>query len=378
MKKIENYIQKAKDWTKAILQEGRSNLDLSESESIGFDDVSNKAYEFWREVEIKSFDQKRSWKTLERKIKNTKKTPKVIQLARSWKSVAAILVIGLLGAEGYLIFQDIKNENQGSILSGVSIAYLEIDNNKRIELSSVDTLLLFDEAKAKVDSGKIVYASSEGERELNEYHKINVPRQGEFYVELSDGTKVWINSESSLGFKSKFSDKARFVDLEGEAYFEVAKDATKPFIVRTSNMDVRVLGTEFNVKSYQNDDYTYATLNEGKIRIMAGVQKQDLSPNQQLVFDNATGDMEKREVDASIYSAWVKGTFVFKDERLEDILQTFSRWYDVEVFFLNKGVKDEEFSMSVNRYEDLDVLLRKMEKTGAMTFELNKRALIVK
>ena len=376
MKKIEQYIQKAKDWTKAILQDDPSSPDLSELESKGFHEVSNKAYELWRECEIKSFDQKKSWELVEVKIKSTERTPKLIRLSRRWKSIAAVLVVFLLGAEAFMIFQDLNQEN--SILPGESIAYLEIDRTTRHELGSRDTLLLFDESKAQVDSGKIVYSSSEGKKVRNEYHKINVPRQGEFFVKLSDGTKVWINSESSLGFKSQFSDKARFVDLEGEAYFEVAKDKSRPFIVRTSNMDVRVLGTEFNVKSYENDDYTYATLNEGKIRIKAGDQKQDLSVNQQLVLDNATGDMEKREVDASIYSAWIKGTFVFKDERLEDILEVFSRWYDIEVFYLNDEIRTEEFSMSVNRYENIDVLLRKMEKTGAMTFKLNKRALIVK
>ncbi len=156
MKKIEQYIQKAKDWTKAILQDDPSSPDLSELESKGFHEVSNKAYELWRECEIKSFDQKKSWELVEVKIKSTERTPKLIRLSRRWKSIAAVLVVFLLGAEAFMIFQDLNQEN--SILPGESIAYLEIDRTTRHELGSRDTLLLFDESKAQVDSGKIVYS----------------------------------------------------------------------------------------------------------------------------------------------------------------------------------------------------------------------------
>lgn len=373
--RIEKYIRKAKTYSKSILQGEKKDLHLDNKELEAIDTIESKIYETWREAKVKDFDREESWENS--RVVSSQKKSKTIQLLRHWKSVAAVLVIFLLGTEAYFIVKDIQKEDL-NITPGKSIAYLEIDKNKHIELSSRDTLLLFEEAKAQIDSGSIVYSSTEARTKKNEYHKINVPRNGEYYVELSDGTKVWMNSESSLGFYSKFSDKARIVRLEGEAYFEVSKDKSRPFIVKTGDMDVRVLGTEFNVKSYPNDDHVFTTLKEGKVRVRVNDMNQTLLPNDQLVLNKQTGDIEKRQVNATIYSAWKDGMFVFKDERLEDILQAFSRWYDVEVFYPNSKMKEELFSMRVNRYEDINVILKKMEKTGVVHFELNKNALIVK
>ena len=126
---------------------------------------------------------------------NLKKT-KTIRLHQWWTSVAAVFVIGLLGASAYWILQDALTVEEQLVQPGSSMAYLEIDQQKRIELTSKDTLLLFDKAKAQLDSGRIVYSSAESNLKKNEYHKINVPRNGEFFVTLPDGTKVWVNSDS--------------------------------------------------------------------------------------------------------------------------------------------------------------------------------------
>jgi hypothetical protein len=300
-------------------------------------------------------------------------------LINYWQSAAAVLVIAILGSAGYILFEEFRSVEQEQIfMPGKSIAYLQVDNNKVIELNQVDTLLLFNKTKANLDSGRIVYSQAESTKEAIEYHKINVPRNGEYFVQLSDGTKVWVNSESSIGFKSRFDGKQRIVELSGEAYFEVAKNPDQPFIVRTDNMDIRVLGTHFNVKAYPDEEYTYATLNEGKIRVNKGELNEILAPNQQLALNNSTNEFSKQEVDASIYSAWVKGKFVFKDEKLEDILIALSRWYDIKIFYENARLKEDKFSISVNRYDDINVLLDHLQLTGGINFEISKNALIVK
>lgn len=196
-------------------------------------------------------------------------------------------------------------------------------------------------------------------------------------MQLSDGTKVWMNSESTLKFKSKFTGKQRVVDLEGEAYFEVAKNPKKPFIVRTPNTFLKVLGTKFNVKAYANEDYTYTTLNEGKVKLIMDDKQQFLAPNEQIVFNKRTNEYETKVVDASIYSAWTNGRLVFKDERLEDILSSLSRWYGLSVFYKNVSIKEERFSISVNRYDEIQPLLNHLELTRDIHLRINKSALIV-
>jgi ferric-dicitrate binding protein FerR (iron transport regulator) len=376
MKPIQDHIEKAKNWLHSIL-EGKKISEIPQEDRNDFQSLQTGEYANWRKDTKKYFNKERDWKRLESNLQSKKKS-KTIPLYRYWQSVAAVLVIGLLAAAGYWLYSDMKKVEEQIILPGSSVAYLEIDNQQKIELTAKDSLLLFHDTKAEVDSGRIVYSGAEAKRKKAEYHKINVPRNGEFYVELSDGTKVWVNSASSIGFKSRFDGKYRVVDLVGEAYFEVAKNAEQPFVVRTNNMDVRVLGTHFNIKAYPDETHTYATLNEGKIQVSKGELNEILAPDQQLSLNNSTKEFTREEVDASIYSAWVRGKFVFKDERLDDILNALSRWYDVKIFYQDQNLQDDRFSLSVNRYDDIETLLNHLRLIGGVDFEVNDGVLVVK
>lgn len=381
MDSLENYIRKAKKWADFIRNNKGESLDLNAADLKDIEDLKSGEYEAWRNQQLNLFNEDKIWSSILKQIQPQKAKTKTRRMIHYWQSAAAVLLIGALGSASYFLLQDLSRfEKDQLILPGKSMAYLEINQNKRVELTAKDTLLLFDDSNAKLDSGKIVYsaAAANATEEKNEYHKINVPRNGEFFVQLSDGTKVWVNSESTIGFKSKFDGNTRIVDLVGEAYFEVAKDAGRPFVVKTSNMDVRVLGTHFNVKAYADETYTYATLNEGKVRIKNGNVEEDLLPDEQIVFNNGTKTFEKRNVDASIYSAWANGKFVFKDESLEDILIALSRWYDIKIFYQNTDAKGDKFSISVNRYDDINILLNHLSLTGGVGFELRKNALLVK
>lgn len=375
---VEKYIEKAKKWAKAITNADVESLELNEQETTNLKSLQDGSYEAWRNTHQNKFDEDEVWASIEEQITITKKS-KLIQLLNYWPSVAAILVIGLFAYQAYFIYNNYQRKQMEALFTpGQSQAYLEIDNSKRIELGNLDTLILFKKAEVRLAKEKISYKASKEKEQKNEFHKINVPRNGEYYVELSDGTKVWLNSESTLGFNSRFDGKERVVELSGEAYFEVAKNPNKAFIVRTKKMDVRVLGTQFNVKAYADEDYTYATLNEGKVSVNTADQKIDLLPDEQLIFENASGESTKKQVDAAIYSAWMKGKFVFKDERLEDIMLTISRWYDIKVFFKNPKIKEERFSMSLNRYENISKILEYIEMTESVQFEIKDKALLVK
>ena len=369
----EKYIRKAEKWSEIILtDEG----EINDQDQEVFESVKSGAYANWRNQHKHRFDKQSVKARVDAELQINK--VRKIEISKWWSSVAAILVIGLLIAGGYWIYSDMQSIEEQQLLPGSSMAYLEIDNQEKIELTGKDTLLLFKESKAELDSGRIVYSSSEAQNQKVEYHKINVPRNGEFFVVLSDGTKVWVNSDTKLGFYSKFVGKQRIVHLEGEAYFEVAKNPDQPFIVRTNNIDVRVLGTHFNVKAYEDDNFTYATLNEGKVQVFKDQMNEVLEPNEQLILNNSTKVFNKKKVDASIYSAWVKGKMMFKDERLEDIMNSLSRWYDVSVFYPDEELKNKRFSISTNRYDEIHTLLRQMELTNQVQFEINKNAIFVK
>lgn len=369
---IEKYIKKAEEWSKIILSEKGA---VSDKDQKVFESIKSGEYARWRKSNINRFDKQAVKKRVDAIRKSS--SSKVIRIPQWWNSVAAVFVIGMLAAGGYWLYTDMQKIEDQMIMPGSSIAYLEIDNKKKIELVSKDSLLLFQAASAQLDSGKIVYDVSDTQKEEVEYHKINVPRNGEFFVQLSDGTKVWVNSDSKLGFNSKFVDDKRIVDLQGEAYFEVAKNPNKPFIVRTTNANIKVLGTMFNVKAYKDDMYTYATLNEGKVQVGKGEINEILQPNEQLAINNRTAEYSKRNVDASIYSAWAQGKLRFKDERLEDIMNDLGRWYDVSIFYPYEELKDMRFSISINRYDNIELLLNQMELTNKIRFELNEKAVVV-
>lgn len=369
---IEKYIKKAENWSKIILtNEG----EVAKEDKAIFESIKSGEYAVWRQSNVNRFDKNCVKKQIDQKLQINQ--VRKINHIKWWDSVAAILIVGVLAGAGYLLYSDMQQVSEKLIVPGSSMAYLEVNNKAKIELTAKDSLLLFQESKARVDSGRIVYSETNSKEDKVEYHSINVPRNGEFFVQLSDGTKVWVNAESKLGFNSKFTGKQRLVDLEGEAYFEVAKNPDKPFIVRTSKADIRVLGTKFNVKAYRDEDYTYATLNEGKVQVRKDDLIETLKPNQQIIINNRTSEYKKKEVNASIYSAWVKGQFIFKDERLEDILISLSRWYNVSVFYPEAELKERRFSISIDRYDDIQILLNQMELTHRVDFTMNGSAIIV-
>lgn len=377
MTSFEKHVIKAKNWFKKMLSEEVDLDGFNEQEREDFQELRNGTYEKWRNEQ--KFDEDKTWAELEKKMKNKSKFR-----FRYWYSVAAVFAMCLFGYQFYFLFQNYQTQNREAlVVPGRSQAYLEIDNTRRIELGRLDTLILSEKSELRLNAEKIVYASSEektGKRNAkkNEYHKINVPRNAEFYVELSDGTKVWVNSESSIEFYSRFESATRTVKLTGEAYFEVAENKRKPFIVETQNAKIKVLGTAFNVKAYPDENRTYTTLTEGKVDVSSENMEEVLQPREQLVLENATGKHLKNKVNPSIYSAWMRGKFVFKDESLEDILHAISRWYDIQVFYENSKLKEEKFSVSLNRYENISSLLKHFETTEFVRFEMKGKALIVK
>lgn len=210
------------------------------------------------------------------------------------------------------------------------------------------------------------------------YNRLNVPKGGEYSLVLADGTRVWLNSESSLRFPVKFGKNKREVFLEGEAYFEVAVDKNSPFCVRLGERSVQVLGTSFNISAYHSDDDWHATLIEGKVKVMSGGNTVFLEPSEQYIESIVTGRKEVRKVDVNLYTSWRDGLIPFKGERFEDIVRKLERWYDFHMFYANEEIKDMRFRGVISRYDSFDVVLRHLEQTTDINFEINKNTVIAK
>jgi len=207
------------------------------------------------------------------------------------------------------------------------------------------------------------------------------PRGGTYQFTLPDGSKVWLNADSKLEFPSRFNGSERNISLSGEAYFEIAKDKAHPFIVRTKNQEVTVLGTHFNISSYADEALTTTTLAEGSVKVSAfdsatGRQVAVLKPNQQAI-QNPTGGMQVRQVDVSEALAWKNGEFVFDDEPLESIMRKVARWYDVDVVYEANAPKDVTLGGYVSRTRNISVVLEQMERTGKVKFKIAGRTVHV-
>lgn len=260
-------------------------------------------------------------------------------------------------------------------------AVLVLSSGVEVDLEKVqERILERDGSVVKVDSGSGIRYNLQGNEEKTEvlYHKIVVPRGGEYSVTLSEGTEVWLDAESELEYPVHFMGDFRDVKLKGEAYFKVTKDENKPFVVRVGTYSVRVYGTEFNVNAY-NPRRIETVLVRGVVGFKAGMTgvERMLKPNELAITDMESGESEIRDVDIHPYIAWKNKDIVFVNERLESIMEDVARWYDVQVFFQNEELKELCFDCNMQRYAKLEDLFFFMEKTSGARFSVNGRTVVI-
>ena len=220
-------------------------------------------------------------------------------------------------------------------------------------------------------TGKVSYHVNEtGMEDSLVFNTLIVPKGGEYSLELPDGTVVWVNSESALRFPEKFTSNRREVFLEGEAYFEVKKDANRPFYVHTAAGKVRVLGTAFNVCAYSNDRFWQTTLVEGSVMINQEEKEVLLKPNEQYQIDVRTGKAGLREVLPELYTSWRDGKFYFKAYTFEELVEKLERWYDFKMFYMNEEIKTRRFSGVVNKYQPLEEMFKFLQMTSDVQFNV--------
>jgi len=317
-------------------------------------------------------------------------SPKVILMKNKWLDLAryaAVIALPMLIA-GYLLLQN-YNVNQFAeglsvIEPGTQTAHLVLSNGKKIALDEM--ALKMKEANNQVlienKNRSLNYTSvnNESKKQITVFNELLIGKGEEYQLVLSDGTQVWLNSESRLKFPVQFAKNRREVILEGEAFFEVTKNPEAPFIVKTGPMNVEVLGTSFNVSAYKDEASIQTTLVEGKVRVSSTFgqsQEQVLKPNEQAVFNKSNNQIEIIEVNAALYACWREGVFVFDEDNLEDILKKLSRWYDLNVFFKSEEVRAYQFSGKLPRFKNCNELLEMIEKTTDVQFTMKENRTVI-
>ena len=289
---------------------------------------------------------------------------------RYWWKYAALFILPLSVA--LVLWQGMKNEaeeehRQFSAVSrpGGERAILKLYNGKTVVLdSTMKSSLIAHEANVRIemDSNHLLRYSSHDSIEMandNKNNELIIPKGGEYQVVLADGTKVWLNSASRLIYPQSFMGKERRVVLSGEAFFDVTHDAERPFVVETSRMNVKVLGTRFNVNDYDDNEEVSTTLVNGSVEIISGDQQAfRLVPGEQAY--GKENELEKREVNVRLYTSWIDGKFLFNNTELEEIAKQISRWYDVEIFFSSESVKKVRFTGAIVKFKPLEDLVVKM------------------
>ena len=212
------------------------------------------------------------------------------------------------------------------------------------------------------------------------YNELNVPRGGEYRLILADGTKVWLNSDTYLKFPVAFGKDERRIMLTGEAYFEVAHDPLKPFVVESNGVNITVLGTSFNITAYKDYSKVITTLVEGSVQVSCVRElsmKEILTPGKQAVFDRANQTLSIHDVNVNLYTSWKEGYYSFEMERLENIMSTLGRWYDVKVLYESHQIRDMRFTGRVKRYSEITDFLETIKLTHDVEFIINERTVMV-
>lgn len=329
---------------------------------------------------IAKFDTERALS----KLKNRKQVKRRGIL--SWIATASVVVIG--GVSAWILLSQEPDVDNLSVTekfeSGKAIVTLEMASGLKYRLDTLSSVVRNNRVNVAFDNNDGVLKIKEQDsladgatKEIG-YNTVNVPYGGTYTVELCDGTKVYLNSGTTLEFPSRFDGKVRSVILKGEAYFDVARNVSKPFVVEVDEMKVKVLGTSFNVKSYVDEPGVYTTLVEGSVAILRdGQPEKKIKPGEQAYYNKGVGTLSIAEVDVKEFTSWKDGVFYFKDIALEEILRIVSRWYDLEVFYMNQGAKSVIYSGKLPMYSSVEDVLRKFEISGDVRFELKGRTLTV-
>jgi ferric-dicitrate binding protein FerR (iron transport regulator) len=304
--------------------------------------------------------------------------PRKGTISLSFIMVAASFVLLLGFAVIYLITRSNNTPPESSSvaitssdpLPGYDKAVLTLADGKKIVLDSTAPSSIKN-GTIKIGNGTIVYGTETSDQPSENI--LTIPRGGQYKAVLPDGTKVWLNAESSLRYSTAFTDSERKVMLTGEAYFEVTKNKEKPFIVESSAGTVKVLGTQFNVNSYGDENVFTTTLVEGSVQITKGAAQKILKPGEQAKLKD--GEISVAQVDTREFTSWKEGEFVFRNAPVLVVVKQLQRWYDLNVEF--REPVEKHLNATIKRNVPLSKVLHYLEQTGDVHFQVDGKKLIV-
>ncbi|WP_163715676.1 FecR family protein [Mangrovibacterium lignilyticum] len=302
-------------------------------------------------------------------------------------AVAASILI-LVAATTSILYWQFNNQpalvapGQLSLIEpGSGKATLFFDDGRTYELTNSGKLQLQEDGVAISNTKNgLAYVAGENALAGTRYNILRVPRGGEYALTLPDGTHVWMNSESSIRYPIKFGENERRVEIQGQAFFEVAHNEEKPFLVWSGNQQIQVLGTQFDLKAYQNDETITTTLVRGSVRIRLKNDpevQETLAPNEQCTFNKTDNSLNKRVVETLPFVSWRNGRLVFENEELGEIMKTLGRWYDFDVVFASEKTKHIRFTGTLKRYDKIDKVLNKIAKTNEIRINVNENRISI-
>ena len=334
-------------------------------------------------VESQQINWKNDYQHFITKRQRTRKNRRMKTIIR----YAAILTLPIVAA-GIFLLQ--KNDRQ-TIVSisevikpGEHKAVLITGGGERITLSD-STLSPIQEQNGmivNVTNNKVSYILPEDSlctQGSPIFNTLQIPRGGEYFLTLADGTEVWLNAETEIRYPVQFTGDKRVVYLDGEAYFTVAPDKNKPFTVVSTHASVSVLGTQFNFRAYPDERDVQTTLVSGSVIMQSEKYKQQIKlvPGEQGVLEKNSAKLMKQEVNTYLYTAWKDGRFAFRDARLEDLFNILARWYDLSIFYQSPEAKDIRFTGDLNKTDDFKSILKIIEQNERVIFTVNQRTVFI-
>nr|WP_199078242.1 FecR domain-containing protein [Pedobacter sp. ASV19] len=307
-------------------------------------------------------------------------TTKTVKLPMRWISIVAAASLFII--IGFLIYSYVRRQKEDHAIQQQSAAINVAPGSNKAMLTLADgrTINLQEAAAgelaaqsgiriSKTAEGQVVYTVT-GSNDHSEINTIKTPKGGQYRLRLPDNTEVWLNAASTLQYPASFNGRdERSVTLSGEAYFRVAKDKAHPFIVKTKDQAIKVLGTHFNINSYSDEGKTVTTLEEGSVQVKAGAELKILRPGEQSIL-GGNNSLSVRQADMSAAMAWTKNEMVFNDAGVQEIMRQIARWYDLDIEYQGR-IPDDTISGTVDRRENLAAVL-KMFATMQIHFTLEQ------
>ncbi|MEO7048276.1 MAG: FecR domain-containing protein [Ferruginibacter sp.] len=343
------------------------------------------------------FDKEKVYEELLEKLTSGKENPVIIlepakrKWLAYWRIAAAVAVITVLSIGSYLIFSNKKAISEATITNRIVVndikapesnkAIITLANGKTVSLDSVNRGLLIQQGNVKLiklTDGKIAYQAATGEVATDmEYNTLTNPRGSKVIdMTLSDGSHVWLNAGSSVTYPVEFAGNERRVSIIGEAYFEVTHNALKPFYVTKSKIEVKVLGTHFNINAYNDEADIKVTLLEGSVKVSNYGKAVTIKPGEQASVIDHQKLLISNNIDLNEVMAWKNGRFVFSEKTdIQTIMRQIARWYNVNLEY--KGVVTNHFWGSISNDVKMSDVLKMLETTGGVTFNVEGDKVVV-